>query len=169
MGSRFLWNVTRNVLTCGLIGLTISDRYAGIAPVRGLSMVPTFNSGHSTSERSFKDDRVLVTKFCLEKYKFTEGDIVVYRSPNDYKEKQIKRIIALEGDWINVPNSFETLKIPRGHCWVEGDNPTNSVDSRSFGPIPLALIEGKVTHIIWPPQRVGKVEKILPEGRLISY
>ena len=38
-----LWNSVKKFLTCGLIGLTISDRYASIVPVRGASMSPTFN------------------------------------------------------------------------------------------------------------------------------
>jgi len=29
----------------------------------------------------------------------------------------------------------DVVKIPEGHCWVEGDNPASSMDSRSFGPV----------------------------------
>jgi inner membrane protease subunit 1 len=29
--------------------------------------------------------------------------------------------------------------------WLEGDNPFNSTDSRSYGPVPLALVKGLVS------------------------
>ncbi|KAF9599150.1 hypothetical protein IFM89_035429 [Coptis chinensis] len=134
MGSRFLWDVTKKVFTGGLIGLTISDRYGSFEAVRGLSMHPTLNPSPNTFLGLLTDDRVLVTKFCLEKYKFAHGDIVVFRSPSNYKEKEVKRIIGLPGDLINMPNAYDTLMIPEGHCWVEGDNSSSSLDSRSFGP-----------------------------------
>ncbi|CAK9165573.1 unnamed protein product [Ilex paraguariensis] len=143
------------VFTFGLIGLTISDRYASVVHVQGLSMFPSFNPYGSTSMASFTDDYVLVEKWCLEKYKFSHGDIVVFCSPSDHKKKYIKRITALAGDWISTPYSYDSFKIPDGHCWVVGDNSASSVDSRSFGPIPLGLIRGKVTHTVWPPQRFG--------------
>ncbi|KAJ9540143.1 hypothetical protein OSB04_026649 [Centaurea solstitialis] len=152
----FLWNICKSSFTFGLIGLTISDRFASIVPVRGFSMSPTFNPDNSILLGSFTDDHVLVEKHCLKDYKFSLGDVVVFCSPSSYKEKHIKRITAMPGDWISVPYSYDAVKIPEGHCWVEGDNPTNSLDSRSFGPIPLGLIRGRATHIVWPPQRVGK-------------
>lgn len=34
--------------------------------------------------------------------------------------------------------------IPEGFCWVTGDNPLFSEDSQLYGPVPLALIEGRV-------------------------
>ena len=110
----------------------------------------------------------------------------------------------------------------QGHCWVEGDNPECSSDSRSkFGPVstplqsfqvqrcddpimdllisgitssyvvvsivlihhgcigfryhikvcggqvPVALIEGRVQYIFWPPSRAGRVDSHVPAGRLL--
>ena len=40
------------------------------------------------------------------------------------------------------------VHIPRGHCWVEGDNRENTVDSNEFGPVPLALISAKAVWAI---------------------
>ncbi|KAJ7961249.1 putative Mitochondrial inner membrane protease subunit [Quillaja saponaria] len=166
MGTRsFLWDVTKKSLTFGLVTLTLTDRYASVVPVRGGSMSPTFNPRTNSLMGSISDDYVLVEKFCLEKYKFSHGDVVVFRSPLDHKEKHIKRIIALPGEWFGSCHSYDVLKVPAGHCWVEGDNPASSMDSRSFGPIPLGLVQGRVTHVVWPPQRIGAVEtKTRPEG-----
>ena len=36
------------------------------------------------------------------------------------------------------------LKIPDGSVWLLGDNPSNSNDSRSYGPVPLKLLQGRV-------------------------
>ena len=33
--------------------------------------------------------------------------------------------------------------------------------------VPLALIEGRVPFILWPPSRAGRVESHLPPGRLL--
>ncbi len=34
-------------------------------------------------------------------------------------------------------------QVPEGHLWIEGDNGPNSRDSRSYGPVPVALVEGR--------------------------
>ncbi|KAI7730246.1 hypothetical protein M8C21_023083 [Ambrosia artemisiifolia] len=168
----FIWDVCKSSFTFGLIGLTVSDRFASVVHVQGLSMSPTFNPPNNSSlglltvNGPSTDDHVMVEKRCLTDYKFSHGDVIVFSSPRNYKEKQIKRITGLAGDWISVPFSYDAVRIPEGHCWVEGDNPTDSLDSRSFGPIPLGLIRGRVTHILWPPQRVQKVDRKLPRSGL---
>lgn len=105
----FLWNLAKKYFTAGIIGLTISDRYVSVVPIRGSSMSPTLNP-HSNSSAGFvlgkflifdnlftpfclswswygfylivcyvTDDYVLVEKFCLQRYKFSRGDVVVFR------------------------------------------------------------------------------------------
>lgn len=39
--------------------------------------------------------------------------------------------------------SENMIQVPKGHCYIVGDNLPWSRDSRDFGPIPLALIKGK--------------------------
>ena len=55
-----------------------------------------------------------------------------------YKDPQrhiIKRIIGLEDDIIrNDKYSFREVAIPKGYCWVEGDNTAASSDSIKYGP-----------------------------------
>jgi inner membrane protease subunit 1 len=36
------------------------------------------------------------------------------------------------------------IKVPKGYIWVVGDNLSNSTDSRHYGPVPLAMVKGKV-------------------------
>ena len=58
-----------------------------------------------------------------------------YRSPDEPNKWMVKRLIALQGDWVNVPGSYEILQVPKGRCWVEGDNGSVSMDSRTFGAV----------------------------------
>ncbi|MCJ1446272.1 MAG: hypothetical protein MMC23_006777 [Stictis urceolatum] len=44
-----------------------------------------------------------------------------------------------ERDW-----KGKWVQVPEGHCWLEGDDPPWSKDSRDYGPVPLGLIKGKV-------------------------
>nr|GEV11233.1 mitochondrial inner membrane protease subunit 2 [Tanacetum cinerariifolium] len=158
MGTKnIILNAFKKYITIGLVGITVTDRYAGVCPVRGSSMSPTFNP----SLGSFTDDYVFLEKFCLDKYRFSHGDVVIFSSPTSFNETSLKRIVAMEGDYISNVNG--AIKVPEGHCWVEGDISASSVDSRSFGAIPLGLIHGRVTHIIWPPQRIGKVDRRIPQ------
>ncbi|KAH6756688.1 Peptidase S24/S26A/S26B/S26C family protein [Perilla frutescens var. hirtella] len=150
----FLLDLAKKCFTAGIIGLAISDNIASFMAVRGSSMSPTLNP-HSNSSTGFAlDDYVLVQKQNFEDYKVR--DVVVFRSPSKYKEKNVRRIAGLPGDSINLP-SHDTVTVPHGHCFVIGDNSACSLDSRSSGLIPLGLLCGCVTHIIWPPQRIGEV------------
>ncbi|XP_058773004.1 uncharacterized protein LOC131647109 [Vicia villosa] len=159
-----LWNFTKKFVTIGLITVTVSDRYVTVVPVRGGSMSPTFNP----KTDSFTDDYVLVERFCLEKYKFSHGDVVIFRSPLNYKETHIKRILALPNEWFVTRHNNDVTRIPEGHCWVEGDNATSSMDSKSYGSVPLGLVRGRVTHVVWPPHRIGAVKNTKTEAILPS-
>lgn len=44
-------------------------------------------------------------------------------------------------------------QVPEGHCWMGGDNIPESIDSKVYGPVPLALIRGKIlARVFWPPK-----------------
>lgn len=60
----------------------------------------------------------------------------------------------------------EVLRIPEGHCWVEGDHTGHSLDSNNFGPVSLGLVIAKATYIVWPPSRWQCIKRTLPEARI---
>ncbi|KAL0480700.1 mitochondrial inner membrane protease subunit 2, partial [Acrasis kona] len=135
-----------------------------IASINGKSMQPELNiTGGNT-------DIVLVNHIPLQITQIRvpeRGRVAVIRSPTDPQKTVIKRIIAVENETIipredkiyvykknHVPfMEEEPILIPKGHCWVEGDNAASSTDSNSFGAIPVALIQGYAEYVIYPHQR----------------
>lgn len=79
---------------------------------------------------------------------------LLLRSPSHPETRVIKRIIALEGDTVytRAPCPVPRVQVPVNHLWVEGDNiDTNkTLDSNAYGPIPINMVEGKVTRVLWP-------------------
>lgn len=162
-GAQFVRSVL--VQSCWLtpVVVAVNDLIGGPASVHGRSMQPTLNPSGLAA-----NDLVLVDKLSIRLYKYSRGDVVLFRSPVSTDTMLIKRLVALEGDWVAFPDRVDIEKIPQGHCWVEGDNPGLSEDSRNkYGPVPLALIEGRVTHVLWPPSRLSRVPPIIPPGRLL--
>jgi len=88
-------------------------------------------------------------------------------SPSDPHKVLVKRMIGLEGDWVQDRASTKTDRVPKGSCWVEDDNPYR-VSGEVNGAVPLALITGRVLAVCWPPSRIGPVESEVPRGRVIS-
>jgi len=91
--------------------------------------------------------------------KYERGDVVAFRSPQEYGKLLVKRLIALPGDKVKTlpPYPDTEIVIPEGHGWLEGDDPFNSEDSNHFGPVPLALIDSKLAYVLWPLGRVGAI------------
>ncbi|KAI1639685.1 peptidase S24/S26A/S26B/S26C [Biscogniauxia mediterranea] len=131
----------------------------------GPSMLPTFMA---TQEWFVTDRR------CRRGRGVRVGDCVAYGIPVETGEEGVKRVVGLPGDYVllNSPGLLEDeddddddeedggagaaaaaaaaaaagsmIQVPRGHCYIVGDNLPWSRDSRDFGPLPLGLIKGKV-------------------------
>ncbi|XP_004294185.1 PREDICTED: mitochondrial inner membrane protease subunit 1-like [Fragaria vesca subsp. vesca] len=107
-------------------------------------MLPTFNS---------TGDIFLEERLSHRFGRLVPGDVVVVPSPDNPKMMVAKRIIGLEGD-----------KVPKGHVWIQGDNTYESHDSRSHGPVPYGLIQGRVFCRVWPFDDFGFVRDQVAEG-----
>jgi len=51
------------------------------------------------------------------------------------------------------------IVVPELHIWVEGDigDDDKSLDSNAYGPISVRLVEGHLTHILYPFHKFGEI------------
>ncbi|CAM8994788.1 unnamed protein product [Rhodiola kirilowii] len=111
------------------------------ALAEGPSMLPTIN---------LTGDFILAEKISVRLGKVRSGDIVLIRSSQNPRKIIAKRVMAMEGQRVSfVANPSEselceTIVVPKGHVWIEGDNIYASTDSRKFGPVPYGLIHGRI-------------------------
>ncbi len=132
-----------------------------ILRIHGASMQPGLENG----------DLLLA----VSKRKLSRFDLVVFRDPSNPQMNTIKRLIAFPGETVafrngqlfinNQPHSWPDSSanerslqqdflahIPQSFCFVLGDNPYNSKDSRQLGPIPMTLVWAQVLFRVWPPR-----------------
>lgn len=138
------------------------------------SMVPTI----------MVKDRILVNKLAYDVKPPKRGDIALFEDQQGGKDPLIKRVIGLPGDEIQLREgklslngkpleepyvkndpckpgypktcSFGPVTVPKNHYFMMGDNRTNSVDSRFFGPVPEEDMIGEALVRFWPPTRAGQ-------------
>lgn len=128
-------------------------------------MVPTIP--HNESKTPLAYPMLFISKFSARGHNVGVGDVITYTIPMG-SGVGCKRIVGMPGDLVcvvsrgresedigKVGGDFATygdemIRVPEGHCWLAGDNLEWSRDSRTFGPLPLALIKGKVIATIWP-------------------
>ncbi len=146
-------------------------------------LVETYLVDGNSMQPSLHDrERVLINKLV---YRFSapdSSDVVVFRYPGDTSRDFIKRIVAVEGQTVEIKNGqvyidgeprdepylktpthggFGPEVVPEGTIFVMGDNRNFSLDSRdpSVGFVPVANIRGKAMIIFWP----------LPALRLVPH
>ncbi|KAF4733223.1 hypothetical protein FOZ62_007078 [Perkinsus olseni] len=86
---------------------------------------------------------------------YTKGDVVIATAPHG-GHQICKRIAGVAGDRVPVHRRGKEVyfRIPPGHVWLLGDNPEKSLDSRAYGPVPEALLKGRVRAKVWPPSHM---------------
>ena len=131
--------------------------------VRSHSMEPTLRDGAV----------VLIDKVTFHAREPRRGDLVVTSDPRT-GEPIVKRVVAIAGDSVGIDDGVLMLNgkkvaenyidndnmegfffgpdvVPHGEVFLLGDNRYISVDSRTFGPVTVDEVDGRVLATIWPP------------------
>ena len=157
--------VRRVVLFTSVIVALLLVRTFVLEPVRvrSDSMAPALSSGAM----------LIIDKVTLRTREPNRGEIVVADDPRT-GDPIIKRVVAVGGDSVGIEDGVLVLNgrtiveneidntnmdgfyfgpdlVPAGYVFLLGDNRDTSEDSRTFGPVDVDDIEGRVLADIWPP------------------
>ncbi|KAI3460960.1 hypothetical protein Pfo_017623 [Paulownia fortunei] len=81
------------------------------------------------------------------------GDVVVLKDPMDSDKYLVRRLAAIEGyEMASTDENDEPFVLEKNQCWVVADNedlkPKESYDSRTFGPVTMTDIVGRVIYCL---------------------
>ncbi|GIZ00459.1 mitochondrial inner membrane protease subunit 1 [Caerostris extrusa] len=144
---------TKSLVATGYIGYTAcvvhcTSEYIGdVVICQGPSMEPTL----------YSHDIMLTEHISIIRNNINRGDIIISRSPSNPKEYICKRVKGIPGDKIRT--GFSTKVVPRGHVWLEGDNKSNSTDSRNYGPVPIGLLRSRAFCRVYPFEKAKMFPK----------
>lgn len=132
--------------------------------------------GQSMEPNLHPHQRLIVDKISYRLHAPQRNDIVVIRLP-DMDELLVKRIVALPGELVEIragviyvngaavaepfphdmtPYDMPPIILSPLSYFVLGDNRGNSNDSRSFGPVTLDEILGRVWLRYWPLNEIAR-------------
>lgn len=176
--SKEIWSWVRTFLLAIVIALLIRNYVFALYVVDGSSMQPTLADGqilmvNNLRYRIWEPQRGDVIVFTKTGISGTHrGNWLVGGNA------LVKRVIALPGDTVFIDNgqifvndvalteeyidyqlvdNYGPITVEEGHLFVLGDNryPGGSLDSRSFGTIPISSVVGRADFVVLPdPHKV---------------
>ena len=153
--------------------LALALGFALLALVRACAVEPFAVVSSSMAPTVDDGDHVLVNKLSGA---LRPGDLVIFEAPPSGKV-MLKRVVALAGQVVEIKDGvlhidgrpapepyvdprtvdsvyFGPLRVPQRTVFVLGDLRAESLDSRTFGPVPASAIIGRVEARVWPPARL---------------
>lgn len=152
-----------------------------VAPIRFFIAQPFIVKGESMDPTFADGQYLIVDELTYRTHAPERGDVIVFKYPKDPSKYFIKRIIGLPNETVKItdgkvsitgekdPNgflldepyiknlSFDTVseKLGTDEYFAMGDNRTNSLDSRIWGPLPKQNIVGRVLVRLFPLPEAG--------------
>lgn len=168
--ANYLFDLTKTIIFVFSVVALLFTFAVRDAKVVGDSMLDTLHDG----------DRVFITNMNYEPH---NNDIVVITAENLAEKRIIKRVIAKEGQTLNIDyntgsvyvdgiklnetyissrtrqstNTYDIpFVIPEGYIFVMGDNRAVSLDSRNkkIGLVPVSDVIGKAQFVFYPFNRI---------------
>lgn len=157
---------------------------------------PTEIGGESMNPSLRNNEFVLLYKLYYYQNEPQRGDIVIFKSPKNPDVDYISRIIALNGDTLQIKEGLvylngsilqepyvvgmtmpsidegtikegEIFTIPTDTIFVMSDNRQHASDSRNFGPVQKKNLVGIPVLRFWPADRSGLIaSKASTQGAL---
>jgi len=164
-----LFELGKFILIAIIVATIILTFILETVSVDGSSMYPTLRN----------NDRLIIEKVTYHFRKPKAEDIIVMKNPQNTGERYIKRIIAVEGDKVEIYDNkvyingklkyepyiyenrisdFNEIIVPKNTVFVLGDNRNNSIDSRILGTIDLKLISGRAVIRLLPFNKAGRIK-----------
>ena len=165
----WLQSIVFAVIACVLLFMFV----ARVVTVDGGSMNPTLLHG----------DRLIVSNLSKN---YEQGDVIVFVAPEYMDEPLVKRIIATEGQLVEInfdkgivkvdeqelyepyiaeltadqQDFDEPIQVPEGCVFVMGDNRNRSTDSRTeeIGCVDTRYILGKAYFVMFPMKSFGPIQ-----------
>ncbi|SDG08833.1 signal peptidase I [Desulfosporosinus hippei] len=127
-------------------------------------------------------DHILVNRLSYRFWAPTRGDVVVFAFPKDIKRTFVKRVIAAEGETVELRDNkvfvngddipepyvkpgdyppYGPEVVPEGKVFVLGDNRRESEDSREWGLLPKEYLLGKAWLVYYPLNRFRFISKAI--------
>lgn len=154
-------DTARTLIFALIIALLLRWFVVEVFVVSGPSMLPSLHDG----------ERLAVGKVVYVLHGPQRGDIVVFALPVEQGRDLVKRVIATEGETVEVRGGavyingqqldepyiaraggpdYPLTRVPPHAVWVLGDNREVSQDSRMFGPVDRSFLRGKAIFRFWP-------------------
>ena len=153
-----MWWYRINVACLSLAMVALLVGRGCVVRVAGDSMVPALRNG----------DYCIVAPTWVAR-SLSSGRVVTFREPGATNGRSVKRIVAVAGSCVVVKQAGTGLAcvrdgvsgriLGRGLIVVGGDNESVSHDSRNYGPVREAEIEGVALAVVWPPRHAGYVSE----------
>lgn len=176
--TNFIWELIKIVAIS--LAIIIPIRVFVVQPfiVEGASMAPNFHDG----------EYLIVDELSYRFFSPQRGEVVIFRPPQNHTVYYIKRVIGLPGETVEIKeggiyiynaehptgiklnelgyeianqissSQLEKITLNADEYFLMGDNRTNSLDSRSFGPVKFDYLKGRAWIRAFPFSRVNIFE-----------